>query len=81
MQIDPNFGKFSFYSNIKGGGNIDIYLDGNYIGELGSYFSEGSPECGQSGTLSFTYKTATYSYRAENNRLKWSGSITVYENH
>jgi len=71
-------GKVSFWSNMKRGGNINIYVEGTYIGELTSYFSEGTPNCGQSGTVTFEYKPGTYNYKATNNNSTWSGTITIY---
>lgn len=70
-------GKISFWSNFKGGGNISVYIEGTYIGEIKSYFKEGTPNCGQSGTLTFEYKPGTYNYKASNNNRTWSGTITI----
>lgn len=71
-------GKICFWSNKKGGGNTNIYVEGEYIGELTSYFSEGEPICGQLGTVMFEYKPGTYSYKATNKNSTWSGTVTIY---
>jgi len=70
-------GKVSFWSSVKRGGAISIYIEDTYIGEINSYFSEGAPNCGQSGTLLFEYKPGTYKYKATNDNLTWSGTITI----
>lgn len=69
-------GHISFWSDLKSGGNIKIYMQGVYIGELNSYFYE-MPDCGDDGTLSITYKPGIYSYRATNNKYTWSGTFTI----
>ena len=71
-------GKISFWSNMKSGGNINIYVEGNYIGTLTSYFNNGTPICGQSGTVTFEYKPGTYNYKATNNNGSWSGTISIF---
>lgn len=73
-------GKISFYTNFKRAGQVDIYLEGTFIGTLTSYFNEGEPNCGQSGTVTFEYKPGTYNYTASSDNYTWSGSITIYEN-
>ena len=70
-------GKVSFWSSLKRGGAISVYIEDTYIGEINSYFSEGSPNCGQSGTLQFEYKPGSYSYKATNDNLTWTGTITI----
>lgn len=70
-------GKVSFWSNFRGSGNIRVFIDGQYIGEITSYFKDGTPNCGQSGTLTFEYKPGTYGYKATNNNRTWTGTISI----
>lgn len=57
-------GKISFWTNLKRGGNLRIYLDEMYVGTLTSYFDNGTPVCGQNGTVTLEYKPGKYNYRA-----------------
>jgi len=72
-------GKICFWSNVKRGGTISIYVENTFIGELTSYFKEGTPDCEQSGTLTFKYKTGTYKFTASNDNSSWEGTITITE--
>jgi hypothetical protein len=63
---------------MKRGGDISIYVEGEYLGTLTSYFSEGTPICGQAGTVILEYKPGTYSYKATNNNSTWTGTVTIY---
>lgn len=77
-------GKISFWTSWKNSGNLILYFDGKYVGKFTSYFSEGSPNCGQNGTLTITYKPGTYSFRAVSegdwSTRTWEGTVTIYEN-
>jgi hypothetical protein len=46
-------------------GYIDVYIGGTYRGRLTSYFSSGTPEYGQSGTLTVELSPGTYSISAQ----------------
>lgn len=70
-------GKISFWSNMKRSGTISIYVEGEYIGDLTSYFSEGSPRCEQSGTVVYENKPGTYSFKATSTNGSWSGTIKI----
>lgn len=75
-----NSGKISFWTDYKRAGNVDLYVDGYFIGTLKSYFNEGEPNCEQDGVITFNYKPGTYNFEAKSEKLSWSGSITIYEN-
>ncbi len=74
-------GKISFWTNIKRSGNMNVYLDGNYIGTLSSYFDEGTPACGQHGTITVSRAPGTYNFYAVSegsfSTKTWKGTITV----
>lgn len=75
-------GKISFWTNWKNAGSMELYFDGMYIGKFSSYFDNGSPSCGQQGTLTITYKPGTYSYKAVSSggwsTKTWDGTVTIY---
>jgi hypothetical protein len=75
-------GKVSSYTSWKRSGNMELYFDGSYVGKFTSYFENGSPACGQVGTLTITYKPGTYSYRAVSeggwSTKTWERTITIY---
>ena len=75
-------GKISFYTSWKRSGNMELYFDGKYVGKFTSYFDNGSPVCGQEGTLTVTYKPGTYNFRAVSeggwSTKTWEGTVTIY---
>jgi len=79
VYVDPpsKLGKVCFWSSMKRGGTIMVYVDDNYVGSLESYFKAGTPNCEQDGTLTYKYKAGTYNFRATNNRNTWKGTITI----
>ncbi len=60
-------------------GNIDVYVDGSYEGEITSYYSSGVSSCGASGCVTFTRDPGTYSWTADCSNGSWSGNITISE--
>lgn len=75
-------GKISFWTSWKNSGNMELYFDGMYVGKFKSYFPDGSPNCGQQGTITLTYKPGTYSFRAVSeggwSTKTWEGTVTIY---
>lgn len=75
-------GKISFWTSWKNSGSMELYFDGDYVGKFKSYFADGSPNCGQQGTLTITYKPGTYRYRAVSEgswaTKTWEGTVTIY---
>ena len=74
-------GKISFWTSWKNSGNMELYFDGMYVGKFTSYFADGTPNCGQQGTLTVTYKPGTYSFRAVSeggwSTKTWEGTVTI----
>jgi hypothetical protein len=74
-------GKVSFWTNWKRSGNMKLYFDGMYVGTFTSYFENGTPVCGQTGTLTVEYKPGTYSFKATSeggfSTKTWSGTVTI----
>lgn len=71
-------GKVCFWTNVKKGGEIKVFIEDRYYGSVTSYFSdEDKPTCAQYGTLVFEYKPGVYSYKAYNDKRTWSGFITI----
>lgn len=70
-------GRITIWTNCGTDGEIKIYLDGKYIGKLSQYFTDGTPDCGESGTLSVNKPVGTYKIEAKGNQNVWSGTITI----
>lgn len=73
-------GKVSFWTNLKDA-HIKLYFDNKYVGEFSNYFTEGIPNCGQQGTISFSYKPGTYQYNATSQgtwgNTTWNGAVAI----
>lgn len=74
--VDPNTipGKLCFYTNDPNG-YVDIYIDGYYVGALSKFFNDGSPYCGQEGTVTTHLYPGKHNYKAINRT-----SNSVYSN-
>jgi|GEM_PF-2576000 len=72
-------GSVSFWTNFKGN-PIDIWVEGEYIGRLDSYFKQGTPNCGQNGTLIYNNKRGFYKYYAKDGKHVWQGTISITAN-
>lgn len=72
-------GSLSFWTNY-GKEEINIYVENQYVGTLDSFFNNGTPNCGQDGTVVYTNKPGTYNYIAVSNKYRWSGSFTITSN-
>lgn len=77
-------GKVCFWTSWKRGGNMELYFDGNYAGKFTSFFENGSPYCGQQGTITIKYKPGTYEFKvvSEGNFTSktWKGTVTINPN-
>lgn len=64
-----------------GCGNLEVYVNGNYAGDVTGYYSSGTPDCGDSYTVTLTgLEPGSYSVKAdcEDGSAYWpSNSITV----
>lgn len=70
-------GRITIWTNCGTDGEIKVYLDGSYIGKLTQYFSDGTPDCGESGALSVNKPAGSYKIEAKGNEHAWSGIITI----
>jgi hypothetical protein len=73
----PEAGKVSFWKSFKGGGYIEIFIEGVSIGEIKYYFDAETPTCDQHGTVTFEAIPGTYNYVARNSGAEWSGNVTI----
>ncbi|MFQ9314811.1 hypothetical protein [Dysgonomonas mossii] len=65
----------SFYTSLKTAG-IDIWVENEYLGKLAYYFESATPSPKQKGTLVYTNKAGTYSFKAiAPNGRTWNGTI------
>lgn len=64
-----------------GCGNLEVYVNGNYVGAITGYYSSGTPDCGDSYTVTLTgLEPGSYSVKAdcEDGTAYWpSNSITI----
>jgi serine/threonine protein kinase len=64
----------------KWGGDVSIYVDGQYVGKITNWYST-APECGASGCVTIDRYPGTYSWRAESeNGNYWDGTVTIQNN-
>ena len=71
-------GKKSFWTSLKNGGDIEIFINGIFEGKINTFF-ESNPNCGQNGTFTYENIPGSYQYEAKNGLYRWSGSFTIYE--
>jgi uncharacterized protein YraI len=72
-------GGLTIWTNCDNDGEIKVYLDDTYIGTLTNCFSQGTPTCGQNGTL-LIYKTAgSYKLSAKGHQNTWTATIFISE--
>lgn len=69
-------GKINFFTNYRKG-QIDVFVEGYFIGTIKKSFKEGTPSCGQDGTVVYENKPGTYNYVAKSSRHTWKGTITI----
>lgn len=72
-------GQVSFWVDFREAADIQLFFSGMYVGNFQSYFSSSKPNCGQSGTLTVTYKPGVYNYYAKSKESTWSGTVTITE--
>lgn len=70
-------GRVTIWTDCGTDGEIKVYLNGIYIGKLTQYFTSGTPDCGESGTLSTNKPAGIYKIEAKGNEYSWSGTITI----
>ena len=69
-------GQISFWTNIPLRGEIKIYIDGTYAGSLDSYFSKGTPRCGQEGTVTVSKSSGKHIFYAKSDSgREWRGTV------
>jgi PKD repeat protein len=74
----PTTGNYAFYTSWANSGYIDIYVSGSYEGRLAKYYTSGSPDCFDSGTITITKPAGIYSYTAKSTAgYTWSGNIEI----
>lgn len=76
-----NKGRITFWTSLPNGYNsISIFIKGNLAGSLTHYYTNGTPNCNDSGpgTVGFTGEPGTYLYRATSDTgFTWEGSFTI----
>ncbi len=85
-QTGTQMGTVTFYIayTFLGVGNIVIFINDNYAGELSAYYNQGSPSCGlhESGkTVTVDLQTGNYFFEASyQNTTPWNGSFQIKPN-
>ncbi len=74
----PTTGNYAIYTNWAKAGFVDIYVSGVYEGRLTKYFSSGSPDCFDNGSVTVTKPAGSYTYTAKSTAgYNWSGTLVV----
>ena len=81
-KVDPNYGigGLTIWTNCSTDGEIKVYLDGDYIGVLSRFFTNGVQKCGEPGTIFIEKEAGRYKLEAKGNRYTWSGTVTIVKN-
>jgi hypothetical protein len=76
------YGEAVFWTDANYGvGNISVYVGGSYVGQISSYYSSGTPDCGASGCVTITRVPGIYTFTASATGANWnSTNIIIYEN-
>ncbi len=74
--------KLSFFTSSNKYTEMDIYVDGDYKGQLSRYFTSGSPECEAAGTLTIELTAGEHAIYADalnenGDVVKWDKKITI----
>lgn len=64
-------GQVAFWTRSASSGYISISVDGSSVGTLTSYYTSGTPTCGDSGTVTRTLSVGSHSMRATANNASW----------
>lgn len=73
-------GDFLFYTNVPDKGNVSVYINTVFQGQITKYYASGSPSCGEQGFVTVTLPPGDYPYTAKSQGVfpfTWSGTITV----
>ncbi len=70
-------GQISFWTDQAISSSIQIYVDGEYVGKLDSYFDSGTPRCGQSGTVTVSRTAGSHTFLAKDGGGNtWKGAVS-----
>jgi hypothetical protein len=74
-------GKLSVYITCSSCQDFKVWVDGNFVGEIGSYFSGGSPNCGQNGTLNVLLRKGLHHIECrDKKKTTWKKDVVIEEN-
>jgi hypothetical protein len=68
-------GRLSIWTNYSQ--QIAVRVDGTSVGTTTTYFSSGTPSCGQTGTITVTVAAGTHSVGGTSGSYSWNGSASV----
>ena len=73
-------GGLTIWTNCGTDGEIQVYIDGDYVGTLTYFFTNGIPKCNDSGTIFIEKPAGRYKLVAKGKQYTWSGTITITKN-
>jgi hypothetical protein len=68
-------GQLSIWTNYST--QIAVRVDGTSVGTTTTYFSTGTPSCGQAGTITVTVPAGTHNVSGTSGQYTWNGNVTV----
>ena len=75
---EPPMGSAVFYlTEDCGCGEVEVEIDGEYVGTISSYFESGDVDCGQDGAVTIERLTGDYSVYAECDGYYWEFELTI----
>ena len=77
---DNEVGGLTIWTNCATDREIEVFLDGEYVGVLKHAFTKGVPKCGESGTIFIEKEEGIYYLEAKGELYTWSGTITIVKN-
>lgn len=63
-----------------GVGNISVYVEGSYAGQITGFYSSSTPDCGASSSVTISREPGYYTFTASASGTTWSSSVYIYAN-
>jgi hypothetical protein len=71
----PSTGQLSIWTDYSS--QIAVRVDGNAVGTTTTYFSSGTPSCGQAGTITITLPVGSHTITGSSGQYSWNGTANV----
>ena len=78
-KVESNYGigGLCIWTNCGTDGDINVYLDDEYVGTLKEYFTNGIPKSGEDGTLLIEKPAGRYKLVAKGDNYSWTGTVQI----